>query len=364
MTAGQGAGVDAHGSAGAAHAPARGFASDNAAGIHPRVLEAIGAANQGHAFGYGHDPYTAAVERRLAGELGAPQAAVFFVFNGSGANVLSVRAACRPWEAVVVSENAHLHTDEVGAPEAIAGTKLLVSETLDGKLTLEGLQRILARGNDEHAVKPGLVSLTQSTELGTVYELDELRALSRAAHDGGLRVHVDGARFANAAAALQVSLAELVAAAGVDLLSFGGTKNGLMLGEAVVVLDPELVPGMLHLRKQTLQLASKMRFVAAQFDALLDDGLWLQNASHANAMARRLYAAVKDTEGVEIAREPAVNALFAVLPRPARDRLMREFDFYEWDDITGEVRWMCSWDTTPDDVDRFALALSAAVADA
>jgi threonine aldolase len=369
MTAGQQAGVDASGSAAAAHTPAaatpaRGFASDNAAGIHPRVLEAIVAANHGHAFGYGHDPYTAAVERRLAAELGAPEAAVFFVFNGSGANVLSVRAACRAWEGVIVSENAHLNTDEAGAPEAIAGAKLLVSETIDGKLTVEGLQQMLARANDEHAVKPGLVSLTQSTELGTVYELDELRALARAAHGSGLRVHVDGARFANAAAALHVSLAELVAAAGVDLLSFGGTKNGLMLGEAVVVLDPELVSGMLHLRKQTLQLASKMRFVAAQFDALLHNGLWLQNASHANAMTQRLYAAVKHIDGVEVAREPAVNALFAVLPRPARDRLMRDFDFYEWDELTGEVRWMCSWDTTPDDVDRFALAVSAAVADA
>jgi threonine aldolase len=339
----------------------RGFASDNAASIHPHVLEAIAAANTGHAFGYGHDPYTASVEQRLAQELGAPEASVFFVFNGSGANVLSVRAACRPWEAVVVSEHAHLKNDEVGAPEAVAGAKLLTAETVEGKITVEGLARWVDRPNDEHEVKPGLVSLTESTELGTLYGLDELRRLSRVAHDGGLRVHVDGARFANAAAALEVSLAELVSAAGIDLLSFGGTKNGAMLGEAVVVFDPALVAGMLHLRKQTLQLASKMRFVAAQFDALLTDRLWLQNASHANAMALRLYHAVSGIDGVEVARPPVVNAVFAVLPPPARDRLMREFDFYEWDNASGEVRWMCSWDTTPEDIDRFAAAIATAI---
>ncbi len=256
----------------------RGFASDNAATVHPRVLEAIAAANAGHAFGYGHDPYTHEVERRLASALGAPDAAVFFVFNGSGANVLSLRTALRPWEAAIVSANAHLQTDEVGAPEAVAGVKLLVAETENGRVTLDGVRRLVEKPNDEHAVKPGLLSLTQSTELGTLYTLDELRALSELAHAHGLRVHVDGARFANAAAALGVALPELVAAGGVDLLSFGGTKNGLMLGEAVVVFNESLVPGMLHLRKQTLQLASKMRFIAAQFDALIHDDLWLANA--------------------------------------------------------------------------------------
>jgi threonine aldolase len=340
---------------------ARGFASDNAATVHPAVLEAIARVNVGHAFGYGHDPYTEGVQRRLAEALGAPEAAVFFVFNGSGANVLSLRAALRPSEAVIVSANAHLHTDEAGAPEAVAGAKLLIGETHAGKLTVDGLACLVAAPNDEHAVRPGLVSLTQSTELGTVYGLDELREVVAVARDGGLRVHVDGARFANAAAALGVSLAELAQAAGADLLSFGGTKNGLMLGEAVVVFDPELVEGMAHLRKQTLQLASKMRFVAAQFDALLDGDLWLQNAAHANSMAARLYSAVKDIKGLQMVREPSVNAVFATLPRAARERLQQQFDFYEWDHLTGEVRWMCSWDTTADDVDRFAGALRAAM---
>ncbi len=340
----------------------RGFASDNAASVHPRVLEAIAACNRGHAFGYGHDPYTQAVERRLAAELGVPDASVFFVFNGSGANVLSLRAALRPWEAAVVSECAHLHTDEVGAPEAVAGAKLLVAETRDGRVTLDGVRRLVERPNDEHAVKPGLLSVTQSTELGTVYELGELGELAQLAHRHGLRVHVDGARFANAAAALGLSLAELLGASGADLLSFGGTKNGLMLGEAVVVLDPALVPGMAHLRKQTLQLASKMRFVAAQFDALLDEGLWLRNAAHANAMAQRLYDALSGVEGVRVTRPPAANAVFAVLPADARERLLREFDFYVWDEETGEVRWMCAWDTTERDVDVFAAAVRGAVA--
>ncbi len=339
----------------------RGFASDNAAGVHPKVLEAIAACNQGHAFGYGHDRYTQAVERRLAEKLGAPDASVFFVFNGSGANVLSLRAALRPWEAAVVSVNAHLQTDEVGAPEALAGAKLLAAETHDGRVTLDGLRRLVERPNDEHSVKPGLLSLTQSTELGTLYEVDELRALAQLAHDNGLRVHVDGARFANAAAALGLSLAELLAATGADLLSFGGTKNGLMLGEAVVVLDPALVPGMLHLRKQTLQLASKMRFVAAQFDALLEGDLWLENAAHANAMAGRLYEALAGVDGVRITRPPAANAVFAVLPADVRERLQREFDFYVWDEETGEVRWMCAWDTTEQDVERFARAVREAL---
>jgi threonine aldolase len=342
----------------------RGFASDNAATVHPRVLEAIAAANEGHAFGYGHDPYTESVQRRLAEALGAPEASVFFVFNGSGANVLSLRAALRPWQAAIVSENAHLQTDEVGAPEAIAGVKLLVAETVDGRVTLDGMRRLVERPNDEHAVKPGILSLTQATELGTLYSLEEMRALGELAHANGLRVHVDGARFANAAAALAAPLAELVASCGIDLLSFGGTKNGLMVGEAVVVFDPELVPGMLHLRKQTLQLASKMRFIAAQFDGLLQDDLWLQNARHANAMAQRLCDAVSDIDGVAVTRRPAANALFAIIAADVRERLQQEFDFYEWDSVTGEVRWMCSWDTTEADIDAFAAAVRGAVAPA
>ncbi len=340
----------------------RGFASDNAATVHPAVLESIARANVGHAFGYGHDPYTASVQGKVAAALGVPEASVFFVFNGSGANVLSLRAALRPWQGAIVSENAHLHTDEVGAPEAVAGAKLLLGETVDGKLTLAGLRRLIEKSNDEHSVRPGIVSLTQSTELGTLYSLAELASVVEVAHAGGLLVHLDGARLANAAAALGVGLAEVVA--GVDLVSFGATKNGALGCEAVVVLNPSLQEGMLHLRKQTLQLASKMRFLAAQFDALLSGDLWLVNATHANAMASRLAAAVGQIDGVVLSRAPAVNAVFATLPPAARIRLLEEFDFYEWDETTGEVRWMCSWDTTEADIDEFAAAVRAAVASA
>jgi threonine aldolase len=340
----------------------RGFASDNAATVHPAVLESIARANVGHAFGYGHDPYTASVELAVAQALGASEAKVFFVFNGTGANVVSLRAALRPWQAAIVSANAHLQTDEVGAPEAVAGTKLLVGETVDGKLTVDGLRRLVERPNDEHFVKPGLVSLTQSTELGTLYSLAELASLVEIAHRGGLLVHMDGARLANAAAALGTGLDEVVA--GVDIVSFGATKNGALGGEAVVVLNPSLLDGMLHLRKQTLQLASKMRFLAAQFDALLTDQLWLANAGHANAMASRLADLVAGIDGVELSRRPVVNAVFATLPAPVRVRLLEDFDFYEWDESTGEVRWMCAWDTTTADVDEFAAAVRAAVASA
>jgi threonine aldolase len=339
--------------------PRRGFASDNTATIHPAVLERIAAVNVGHAFGYGHDPYSTDVASRVADELGGVE--TFFTFNGSGANVLSLRACCRPWQAVICSEHAHINTDETGAPEAVGGLKLLSVSAPDGLLSVDAVESLLAfREADEHAVMPRVLSITQSTELGTLYSLDDFRGLVEVAHRHGLLVHVDGARLANAAVALGVSLAEVVA--GTDVVSFGGTKNGLLGGEAVVVMNPELLEGMLWLRKQTLQLASKMRFLAAQFDALLDNEVWRVNAAHANAMAARLFDAVAGISGVEVTRPAQANAVFAVIDRAARARLLEQFDFYPWDESTGEVRWMCSWDTTEEDVDRFAAAVEAAVA--
>ena len=335
----------------------RGFASDNAACVHPDVLAAIAAVNDGHAFGYGHDPYSAGVEARVAAALGG--LAAFFVFNGSGANVVSLRACCRPWEGVVCADSAHVNTDEGGAPEVVGGLKLLPVTAVDGKLSPELVEPWLTRGGDEHSVQPRVLSVTQSSELGTLYSLEEIRALGAFCRERGLLLHVDGARLSNAAAALGVSLAEVVR--GADVVSFGGTKNGLLGGEAVVVLNEALVDGMLYLRKQSLQLASKMRFLAAQFDALLEQDLWLRNASGANALASRLAAAVTAIDGVEITRPVQVNAVFARLPRAATDTLLADFDFYVWDETTGEVRWMCSWDTTEEDVDAFAAAVSAAV---
>jgi threonine aldolase len=337
----------------------RGFASDNAAAIHPEVLAAIERANSGHAFGYGHDAYTGAVETRLAEQFGAERA--FLVFNGTGANVLSLRASCRPWEGVICAQTAHMNTDECGAPEANAGVKLLSAPTEQGKLTPELVRGLIVHIHDEHAVQARVVSISQSTELGTLYDLAEMRALARAAHEHGLLLHVDGARLSNAAAALGVPLRAITSDLGVDVLSFGGTKNGLMLGEAVVFFNPELADGFAYLRKQSMQLASKMRFLAAQFDALLTDELWHRCAAHANAMASTLADAVDGLPGLTITRPVQANAVFAVLPPRATQALLAEFPFYVWDEATGEVRWMCAWDTTEEDVARFAAAVAAAL---
>jgi threonine aldolase len=340
---------------------ARGFASDNSATVHPKVLEAIASVNTGHAFGYGHDDYTHEIEARVAEAFGGA-AGVFFVFNGTGANIVSLRAACRPWEAVICADTAHLAVDECGAPEAIAGVKLLTTPNSNGKLTPEAIERLIVRIDDEHAVQPRVVSISEATELGTLYTLDEASAITSLAHRHGLRVHLDGARLSNAAAALGVSLQALTTDVGIDIVSFGGTKNGLLGAEAVVILDPVLAEGFLYLRKQSMQLASKMRFLAAQFDALLTDGLWRESAGHANAMAARLAAAVGNLPGLEITRPVEANAVFATLPAAATRILLARFAFYMWDEHAGEVRWMCSWDTTDDDVDTFAAAVADALA--
>ncbi len=340
---------------------ARGFASDNSATIHPKVLEAIASANVGHAFGYGHDEYSHSVESRIAAEFGGA-ADVFLVFNGTGANVVSLQAACQRRQAVICAETAHLNVDEGGAPEAIAGVKLLCAPGEHGKLTPERVQHLIARVGDEHAAQPRVVSVSQSTELGTVYSAAELTELAEVAHGNGLLLQMDGARLSNAAAALDTTMAALSAEVGVDVLSFGGTKNGLLAGEAIVVLEPALAGDFPFLRKQTMQLASKMRFLAAQFDALLTDELWRECAAHANAMAARLAAAVADLPGLDITRPVQTNAVFATLPAAATVSLLERFAFYVWDESAGEVRWMCSWDTTEDDVDAFAAAVAETLA--
>jgi threonine aldolase len=338
----------------------RGFASDNSATIHPDVLGAIARVNVGHAFGYGHDDYTPLVEAMFAEQFG-PGTRAFLVFTGGAANVLSLRAMCRPWQAVICAETAHINVDECGAPEAIAGVKLLPAPTEHGKLTPELVEGRIARVGDEHAVQPGVVSITQCTELGTVYSQRETRAIADLAHSRGLLVHMDGARLSNAAAALELPLRALTTDAGVDVLSFGGTKNGAIGCEAVVFLKPELADGFDYLRKQSLHLGSKMRFLAAQFDALLSDELWLRCARQANAMAARLADAVGSVPGLTITRPVETNAVFATIPRKATAALQEEFAFYVWDERIGEVRWMCSWDTTSEDVDEFADAVHAAM---
>jgi threonine aldolase len=338
----------------------RGFASDNAAGIHPEVMDALARANRGHTLGYGHDPLTEATQRLFAQHFGE-QSRAFFVFNGTAANVLSLRASCRRWEAVICADTAHLNADECGAAEAVAGVKLLTVPGRDGKLTPEAVQSRIERVGDEHAVQPRLVSISQCTELGTVYTPGEIRDLSDLAHSHGLLLHVDGARLANAAAALDLPLRAITSDVGVDLLSFGGTKNGLLGAEAVVVLTPALSEGFDYVRKQSLQLASKMRFLAAQLGALLADDLWWRSAQHANAMAGRLAGAVADIPGLTITRPVQANVVFAALPAAAATELRRRFAFYVWDEQRDEVRWMCSWDTTEEDVDTFAAAIRHAL---
>jgi threonine aldolase len=334
----------------------RGFASDNYAGVHPEILSALALANGGHVGSYGGDAYTAAASAALRSHFGA-QAEVFFVFNGTGANVISLQAMTERWDAVICAESAHINVDECGAPEKIAGLKLLSVATPDGKLT-PALIDVHAWGwGDEHRAQPRVVSITQSTELGTLYSVAEITALCAHAHSKGMFVHLDGARIANAAAALDVPLRAFTTDAGVDIISFGGTKNGLMYGEAIVVLNPAAVRGMPFLRKAAMQLSSKMRFVGVQFECLLADDLWLRSAGHANAMARRLASAVADIPGLTITREVQANVVFAVLPRDVTVRLQERYHFYLWSEATGEVRWMCAFDTTEQDVDDFAEAI-------
>ena len=339
----------------------RGFASDNYSGVHPEVLEALVAANGGHQIAYGEDEYTERLGHVILKHFG-PATEAFPVFNGTGANVTSLQSLLPRWGAVICADTAHINVDENGAPERIGGMKLLGVPTPDGKLTPELIDREAWGWGDEHRAQPLAVSLTQSTELGTLYTVDELKAITSHAHELGMKVHMDGARLSNAAAALGVPFRAFTRDAGIDILSMGGTKNGLMYGEAIVVLDPEAASGLKYLRKMNMQLGSKMRFISAQLIALYEDDLWLRSASHANAMAQRLRAAVEDIEGLEVTQPTESNAVFAKLPPAAANRVREDFRFYDWDEAAGEVRWMCGFDTTEDDVDRFAAAIREQVA--
>ncbi len=339
----------------------KGFASDNYSGAHPKVLAAVAAANDLHAVAYGADPWTARAEQLLREHFGE-QARPYLVWNGTGANVTILRAMCRPWHAVLCAHSAHINADEGGPPEFLVGCKLIDLPTPDGKLTPELVERAVVRVGDEHAVQPRVVSITQSTELGTVYRPEEVRALAELAHRHSMYLHVDGARLANAAAALELPLRAFTTDVGVDAVSFGGTKNGLLYGEAVVLLAPELAEGFAWVRKQSMQLASKGRYLGAQFTALLEGDLWLRSAAHANAMAQRLAAAVAGLAGVRVTQRVQANVVFAVLNPAVSARLQRDWPFYLWDDATGEVRWMCSWDTSEAEVDAFVAALRASAA--
>jgi threonine aldolase len=334
----------------------RGFGSDNHSGFSPEVLEALARANDRHALAYGDDEVTARLEVLIKDTFG-PQANIYLVFNGTGANVLCIDAMCRSHEAVVCAETAHINVDECGAPQRVVGCRLLTVDTPDGKLTPELVRTRLHGFGFEHHSQPKAISISQPTELGTLYTLEEIKALADLAHSYDMYLHVDGARLANAAVALGCSFKEMTTDLGVDALSFGGTKNGLIMGESCVLLNPDLDVDIKYRRKQMTQLASKMRFMAAQMECYLESGMWRRNAEHSNRMAQMLRSEVEKVDGVKIMYPVQVNSLFAQLPTDVWHRLQERYFFYDWDESQDVVRWMCSFDTTEDDIHSFVNAL-------
>ena len=343
-------------------APRTSFASDNASGVHPAVMAALAEANVGHALAYGDDDVTPRAVAALRDLFGVP-AEIVFTWGGTGANVVGLQCLLAPYQGVICPDSAHIHSDECGAPERFTGSKLLAVRTRDGKLRPDQIEAQVHALGDVHHVQPAVVSITQSTEMGTLYTPAEVTALVDVAHHHGLRVHLDGARVANAAAALGGDIRSFTVDAGVDVLTFGGTKNGMMYGEAVVFLDPELGRAARFVRKQAGQLPSKMRYVSAQFEALLADDRWLHNAAHANEMAALLAERAATVPGVEVQRPPAVNSVFVTVPPAALAALQDWSFFWEWNPATTEVRWMTSFDTMPEDVERFTDGVASLIAD-
>jgi threonine aldolase len=331
----------------------RGFGSDNWAGAHPEVMAALAAANKGHQPAYGDDAYTASAQKTFRTHFG-DSAEAHFVFNGTGANVLSLESGVRPHQSVITPVTAHINVDECGAPERYIGCKVQTVKTTDGKLTRELVEPLMHVFGNEHHSQPRALSITQSTEYGTVYTPDEIALLSEFAHKHDMFLHMDGARIANAAASLGLPLRKITTDVGVDVLSFGGTKNGVMFGEAVVFFDSKLAEGFKFRRKQGMQLASKMRFVSAQFEALLTHDLWLRSAQHANSMARLLESELRGIAGITITQPVQANGVFAIFPREHVAALQEKYFFFVWDEQTTECRLMCSFDTTEEDVRDFA----------
>src|ERR1700723_360463 len=340
--------------------PTRSFASDNNAGVHPEILAAVARANQGHVVAYGADPYTSSAIKKFEEHFGA-DIAVFFTFNGTGANVLGLQALTRSFHSVLCSAYAHIYTDECGAPEKHTGCRLIPLPQRDGKVTLDSVLHAYHGIGDEHHSQPRVISITQSTEMGTVYQPEEIQALARFADEHEMFLHMDGARIANAAASLGQTLRQATRDLGVDVLSFGGTKNGIMGGEAVVFFRPEQSHDFLYLRKQGMQLASKMRFIAAQFEALLTNDLWRRSAEHANRMALLLEKEIRRVPGVKVVWPVEANGVFVQIPRHAVEKIKARYFFYMWIEEECIVRWMCSFDTTEEDVRGFAQVVAAAV---
>ena len=339
----------------------RGFGSDNHSGISPEIMEAIASANVDHALAYGDDEYCERAVQLLRQEFGT-QAGVYFVFNGTGANVLNIDAMCRSHHAVVCAETAHINVDECGAPQRIVGCRLLTVPTPDGKLTPELVKTQLHGFGFEHHSQPRAISITQPTELGTLYSLDEIRALADLAHSHDMYLHMDGARLANAAVALGCTFRQMTTDCGVDCLSFGGTKNGMMIGESAVILNPVLDADLKYRRKQMGQLSSKMRFMAAQFEAYLSTGVWRRNAEHSNRMAQLLCQSLREVPEAKVVYPVQANSVFVQLPNKVWNALLDDYFFYLWDEATDVVRWMCSFDTTEEDIHNLVHALKKRLA--
>ncbi len=334
----------------------RGFGSDNHSGVHPRILDAVSRANAFHAPSYGTDELTRKAEEVMKLHFG-PDAETFFVFNGTAANVLSLSALLKPFQAVIAASQAHIINDECGAPERILGSKIIAVQTPDAKLTPELIKPHLIRRGDQHYSQVRAISLTQPTELGTVYSVEEIRALGEFARKENLFLHVDGARLVNAAVSLGVTLKEMTTDCGVDIISVGGTKNGLLFGEAVVCLRPEISKDLKYVRKQLMQLPSKTRFISAQFLEFLGTDLWKENARHANAMARRLSDGLQKSKFARVTQKVEANGVFVLIPKALVSRLRETSFFYVWDEATFECRLMTTWDTDPKDIDEFIARL-------
>jgi threonine aldolase len=334
----------------------RGFASDNNAGVHPEILNELKIVNQGHTLGYGSDIYTEEARKIFRDNFG-DSVETFFVFTGTAANVLGINGITRSWNSIIAASTAHLETDECGAPEKFTGCKVLTVDTPDGKISIDLIERHIHGFGFEHHAQPKVISITQSTEMGTVYTPDEIRKLAEFAHRNSMLLHMDGARIANAAVYLDLSFREFTVDSGVDVLSFGGTKNGMMFGEAICFLKPGLSDDFKYIRKQGMQLASKMRFISAQFIAYFRNDLWKRSADHSNNMAQLLFRKLSEIEGIKITQKVQSNGVFIIMPPSVAEKLKEKYFFYTWNEFNSEYRLMTSWDTQENDINEFIYLL-------